>query len=133
MNPDHAEAIYDILIEVCGASADEDSRLSFVTHHTDSFHREGEWRFQGTLGFGGKFWRQRDRWYVNCYGEDETPERLETIKQANRRLQMLYDGVVGREIICPECGRVRVKCDTFEGGQGVSGDCPECDLRLYFA
>jgi len=33
-----------------------------------------EWRFQGSLGFGGKF--RYPRMSVDCYPEDETPARL---------------------------------------------------------
>lgn len=50
-----------------------------------------EFRFVGSLGFGGKVWStSRDRpAYVNCYSEDETPERLKVIEQANARLAAL--------------------------------------------
>jgi transcriptional regulator with XRE-family HTH domain len=36
-------------------------------------------------------------------------------------------------IICPECGPVGVEADVFEGGRPVSGLCPRCGDRLYFA
>ena len=45
-----------------------------------------EFRFQGGLGFGGKFWRNNGRFYVTCYREDETPERLAMIKATNDAL-----------------------------------------------
>lgn len=48
-----------------------------------------EYRFQGNLGFGGKFWNANNRWYVTCYSEDETPERKAMIRKANERLAAL--------------------------------------------
>lgn len=51
-----------------------------------------EWRFQGALGFGGKFRNNgnHDTPYVDCYGEDETPARLAMIERANRRLAEIF-------------------------------------------
>jgi hypothetical protein len=37
------------------------------------------------------------------------------------------------EIGCPECGTVSVEADIFAGGKPVSGPCPKCRERLYFA
>jgi hypothetical protein len=34
-----------------------------------------EYRFCGSLGFGGKFHCERDIWRVSCYPEDSTLER----------------------------------------------------------
>ena len=45
-----------------------------------------EWRFQGTLGIGGKFWRYDGRYYVTCYPEDKTPEREAVIAKVNALL-----------------------------------------------
>lgn len=45
----------------------------------------------GVLGFGGKFWKGRDLWYVNCYREDETPERLAIIERTNEHLARARD------------------------------------------
>jgi hypothetical protein len=80
-----ANRIYDVLVEECGASnADRDY---FVQWHAAA---DGdEFRFQGTLGFGGKFWA--NRWSVNCYREDETPARLATMGRANARLAEIRD------------------------------------------
>ena len=58
-----------------------------------------EWRFSGDLGYGGKFWRLEDDshpihemvkhspYYVTCYCEDETSDRLSMIKIANNLLK----------------------------------------------
>ena len=44
-----------------------------------------EYRFCGSLGFGGKYWQERNK--VTCYLEDETPERLEVIERTNQALE----------------------------------------------
>lgn len=80
--PSRANAIYDVLVECCGAS--ETERDSFV--HQQATEDIREWRFCGNLGFGGKFWRNNGRFYVSCYREDETPERLAMIAAADKRL-----------------------------------------------
>lgn len=83
-------AVYDILVEECQAF--EDSRDHFVYHQTNDKNLGDmrEWRFSGSLGFGGKFRKYPDRWYVDCYQEDETPERLAKIAKANARLETLH-------------------------------------------
>lgn len=90
-----ADKIYDILVEI-GAS--ERMRKCFILTHAwdDDQH---EWRFEGKLGFGGKFWndwlylQDKPIWRVNCYSEDETPERLEIIEKTNEKLQKLADSI----------------------------------------
>ena len=86
MNEATANAIYDILVEECGAPMR--NRRDFVYHQTDSDIRE--WRFSGSLGFGGKFWRS-DKWYVSYYQEHQTPERDAMERAANARLATLYE------------------------------------------
>lgn len=82
---DEAYNIYTILVEECGAL--EREREHFVYVQTDG--DVPEYRFQGDLGFGGKFWRNNGRWYVNCYPENETHERFMMIRRANIRLANL--------------------------------------------
>lgn len=36
-------------------------------------------------------------------------------------------------IRCPDCGKVDVHADMFDGGNPISAECPECGVRLYFA
>jgi hypothetical protein len=50
-----------------------------------------EYRFQGDLGFGGKFWRNDGRWYVSAYPEDvkARPERAGIIEATNAALAEL--------------------------------------------
>ncbi len=79
-----AEAIYDLLE---GDGADPLQRFSFVHWFREPDQRE--WRFIGSLGFDGKFWKSDGRFYVNCYPEDETDERRSTIKRLNDALAAL--------------------------------------------
>jgi len=80
-----ANKVYDILVQECSAS--ETERSGFVMHQTKEVVTE--WRFCGSLGFGGKFWNNCGRFYVNCYLEDETPSRRWTIDRANKMLAKL--------------------------------------------
>ena len=90
MTEELANFVYDILMAEVGAT--EYWRENFVQVQLDEeWGICKEYRFQGVLGFGGKFRRSNGRWYVDCYPEDESPERLEFIKAANRRLQVVYD------------------------------------------
>jgi hypothetical protein len=80
------EDIWDVLAEECGASdADRDYFLDWMARDSPG----KEFRFQGSLGFGGKFWS--DDWRVNCYRENETPERTDAIRRANARLATLRE------------------------------------------
>ncbi len=85
------DAIYDILIRTCGASDHADSRCQFVYNaERFSYPRTFEFRFQGSLGFGGKVWLYNgDYPYVNCYREDQTPKRKKAIAQADQALREL--------------------------------------------
>lgn len=80
-----AHAIFTVLVEHAGAS--EDERHDFVHHQTAGPCTE--YRFIGSLGFGGKFWRSSG-WYVNTYPEQLTPAREQAISQTNTVLQELY-------------------------------------------
>ena len=85
-----ANQIYDILIEFAGVVVDYLApRDSFVRWFVEDSRYSKEFRFQGSLGFGGKFWRNNDRLYVNCYSEDETPERMRVIERVNDALSSL--------------------------------------------
>lgn len=88
---DFKDAVYDILVELGGAS--ESARSSFRTHWPEC----REWRFMGHLGFGGKIWATRS-WaeslsrrpiYVNYYPEDRTDERDQIQIWINERLDNL--------------------------------------------
>jgi len=83
-----ARAIYDILIEECRANPEEYDRWGFARSQAEGC---SEWRFCGVLGFGGKFRVNPWKWYVDCYPEDETPERKAMISAANARLDALHE------------------------------------------
>jgi hypothetical protein len=87
-----ANAIYDILHRECGAVLGDDrhwnGRVAFVREFTKG-RPTMEYRFQGALGFGGKFYPQNMR--VSCYPEDETPERREMVRRANEALRALLE------------------------------------------
>ena len=91
---EHADAVFDILVEHCGAR--EDMREGFVFHQSNEFCPE--YRFIGNLGFGGKFWRNHsfrpdgtlgEHWYVANYSEDDTPATAAARAGANPLLNDL--------------------------------------------
>jgi hypothetical protein len=87
MNEQIANSIYNLLIARVGAS--EKWRDDFVYHMLCG--RTREYRFQGILGFGGKFYT--DKWRVSCYPEDETIERNKAIETVNIELKNLKERI----------------------------------------
>lgn len=87
-----AQKIYDVLIVCCGAPQHlHDDCVQWMIDGAPA----REFRFQGSLGFGGKLYITRQRWRVSCYSEDETPERLAAIERANKRLAELRSELTG--------------------------------------
>ena len=76
------EKVWDILVLDGGAY--EPDRFSFVDCFVNK--RSDEWRFQGKLGFGGKY---RAKNTVDCYPEDQTPEIKNLINTINSKLECL--------------------------------------------
>ncbi|GAA0719400.1 hypothetical protein Drose_05725 [Dactylosporangium roseum] len=89
MTPEQATAVYDILVRHAGARGD--GRDEFVHHLT---HGCTEFRFMGSLGFGGKLYVEPGRWRVDCYPEDSTAAREAAIRVANAALNRLHDQLV---------------------------------------
>jgi hypothetical protein len=90
MTTDACKAIWGILVAVCHAPDNISERLQFRLFWDGGGN---EYRFCGSLGSGGKFWRANyTPWSVSCYQEDETPERLSIISRANDALARLQDG-----------------------------------------
>lgn len=85
---EQASAIYDVLIAECGAT--EFWRSNFLTCLSHDEIPCREYRFQGTLGFGGKFYKSSDAWRVDCYPEDRTAEREAVIVRTNARLREMF-------------------------------------------
>lgn len=80
-----ARRVYDVLMQEAGATQFMRSNFLLMWDSTP------EYRFQGLLGFGGKFRRNRECMYVDCYPEDMTPGRAAIIEQTNRALDALQD------------------------------------------
>lgn len=80
--------MYDVLVKQAGARADEYDRRSFVQCALNWDYRfTFEYRFMGSLGSGGKIWLPLDRDpSVSCYPENETPERMEAMRNTNQEL-----------------------------------------------
>jgi len=93
MTTAQANAVYDLLVEHCDAPGSPDSwmRENFIHHQTAG--STDEYRFQGSLGFGGKFWNCNGQWYVSAYPEDVTacPERQQMIDAVNAALTELKE------------------------------------------
>ena len=78
---DFWEKVYDILIDTCNASPLEKEQFADTAGDFD------EWRFGGSLGFGGKIWNDRiNSLRVNYYSEDGTVGRDKMVKVANKKL-----------------------------------------------
>ena len=81
MTTEQKRAIWDVLEQHCAAPP---SMWPQFEYH---FPQCREFRFQGSLGFGGKVWKRYGAGvFVNCYAEDETPERRAVVEAANQAL-----------------------------------------------
>jgi len=88
MTESQASAVYDILCASAKAP-DGSSRDRFIREFTGD-RPANEWRFCGSLGFGGKF--RFPRMTVDCYPEDATAERRAAIEATNAALADLCAG-----------------------------------------
>lgn len=86
-NEDFYHKVYDILINL--GNAIPSMRETFIYAHLHKKHPTTEWRFQGYLGFGGKYRSETNT--VDCYREDETPKRLTLIEKMNKELEKLTE------------------------------------------
>lgn len=87
---------WTVLAKTCGAETHSSGHgwESFRRYVTDD-HPWHEFRFCGSLGFGGKLYINHGRVFVACYPEDRTPERERRIKLANARLVALCESFEG--------------------------------------
>ena len=85
--------VYDVLVNIAGASNHEFDRNNFVTCWTTQDWYE--WRFGGNLGFGGKLWREKRGFYgeghvsnlrVSCYSEHDCEKTEKIVENTNREL-----------------------------------------------
>lgn len=90
IRPAHAERVWALLEQYVGAKDPNDwKKKSFLRYVCVNEPFGHEFRFEGNLGFGGKFLNDGWRWVVTCYREDETAERLAAIDKVNEALLKL--------------------------------------------
>jgi hypothetical protein len=93
-------AVYDILIQHAKAPSCilkkegfedfDNNKQSFVSAHlTENEYPCTEWRFQGALGFGGKYYIYHNK--VTCYSEDLNATRKQIIIDTNTELSKLEE------------------------------------------
>lgn len=100
---------WDILAEHAGAHNDEKgyNRGAFIFHmlKDDDFGGCHEYRFGGSLGFGGKFRRNNNlngTVYVDYYSEDHTPKSDKVVVKVNDLLKTAQEELVGGPVFgCP--------------------------------
>lgn len=85
------DAVYTILVDEAGAPAGLDDREIFIRAYCEVDHPATEYRFGGLLGFGGKFWRAYDSFYITAYREDETPKTIAIRENVNVLLEKAMD------------------------------------------
>lgn len=106
LSQEAASAVYALLMEKGGAHPHDRDHFIF----TQSSQFCGEWRFQGKLGFGGKFYRDGNRWRVGLYREDETPERLQIVDEINDDLDVLFKKYCSLDENFPIWEHIRKHC-----------------------
>jgi len=83
-----AQAHIAFNILVLHADVNPAGRQEFVRYLAEPFTHH-EYRFHGSLGFGGKLYRSDDKVRVDCYNEDLTPKRAAVIARVNALLELL--------------------------------------------
>lgn len=97
ITPEQCDEVIRILVDECGMRQ-PDRYCAFRYHVAEATEACREYRFCGSLGFGGKFrnnGNHNDTPHVDCYPEHETPERLAMIELANARLSALFSEDAG--------------------------------------
>jgi hypothetical protein len=69
------------------AQAPKSAKSNFLYHHAIDEEPCDEWRFQGMLGYGGKYFRQKNR--VDCNVGDDTPAVKAVITTLNDALAQI--------------------------------------------
>jgi hypothetical protein len=96
INSEIARKIYKVLTEEASAFDNEDHFNSFIYSQgkkPEKYNDFGgcvEYRFGGSLGFGGKFWNANGRFYVSAYIENEGSNESKIIAKVNKLLKPLY-------------------------------------------
>ena len=95
-----AEKIYNILVEHAGVIDMESNKQPFLYHQNGKVSRYNpdggcrEYRFQGALGFGGKFYNCNGKFYVSAYSEDTGDKEQKIIDTVNELLKPIYEEFV---------------------------------------
>jgi len=101
--------VYKILMKHAGAN--EKRPLNYETYSFVSAHIEEdpcrEWRFQGYLGFGGKYISSRN--VVTCYPEDLNVKTAKIIKTTNKKLKELYDEFITIKELAGDIQKIELK------------------------
>lgn len=85
------EAVWQILIDLAKIEDDPFCKERFIQHGVKSDGDHLEIRFYSPLLPGGKFRHDPvPGYFVDCYWEAETPERLDLIDQINHRIQQSW-------------------------------------------
>lgn len=126
------EAVYDVLVQEVGAP----NRPFDREHFLRAWPASPEYRFGGTLGFGGKVWFNAGRIYVTAYPEDITELRQAAIDAANERLAKLTPEGQVVAVSVPEAKTVTLpESDAFPDGTVIEvhpwpdGNYPKDDSR----
>lgn len=93
---DLAGRIYAVLVETCGARVLDVHERPWCMTYIANNGEDREWRFKGSLGFGGKIYIDANGdCRVDCYPDDKTPERQRMIDAAMVALKELAGAAQG--------------------------------------
>lgn len=100
--------VYKILMEYAGAynGNNDFETYSFVSAHIQEDPCI-EWRFQGKLGFGGKYRSRRNT--VDCYPEDYNGTTRLIIKVTNKKLKELLDEFLAIKELADDIQKIELK------------------------
>jgi hypothetical protein len=93
---DLATEIFDILVKHAGYFKCSSNKQEFLQCQNESpsklneFGGCTEYRFQGKLGFGGKFWNINNKFYISAYLEDLNEDTNKTINIVNELLKPIH-------------------------------------------
>jgi hypothetical protein len=89
-DPVYYRMIYQVLALFAGAPVSDLEHFVFCLTH--AYNRPQEWRFRGSLGLGGKYWRQSNE--VTLYQEEMTEERRLVLENVNRALAWMKNQLI---------------------------------------
>ena len=100
--------VYELLVLCAGAYGHERTQNHFVSCWKSDSGDWSEWRFEGSLGFGGKLWRHRafvikegfvPALCVDCYQEHRNKKRQKIITKTNEELlKLLVDAGLRKQL-----------------------------------